>query len=70
MDFENFNKKGCFLSFEREKTNFTTFCTPPAKFLKKSLSGPPGKNYSNAHGGMCRVIIAETKTKCTKLSAL
>ena len=32
LDFENFTKKGCFLSFEWEKTNFTTF-------------GPPWKNF-------------------------
>jgi len=25
LDFENFSKKGCFLSFEWEKTNFTSF---------------------------------------------
>jgi len=25
QDFENFGKKGCFLSFEWEKTNFATF---------------------------------------------
>ena len=31
LDFEIFSKKGCFLSFAGEKSNFTTF-------------GPPGKN--------------------------
>jgi len=33
LDFENFNKKGCFLDFEWEKTNFTTF-GPLKKFWK------------------------------------
>jgi len=33
-------KKGCFLSFEWEKTNFTTF-TPPRKILEKSPSDLP-----------------------------
>jgi len=40
MEFENFSKKGSFLSFEWEKTNFTTFC-PPTKILKNPLVAPP-----------------------------
>ena len=28
LDFKNFSKKGCFLSFEWEKTNYTTFGHP------------------------------------------
>jgi len=32
LDFENFSKKGCFLNFEWEKTNSTTFDTPLEKF--------------------------------------
>jgi len=28
VDFENSSKKGCFLSFEWEKTNFTTSAPP------------------------------------------
>jgi len=28
LDFEIFSKKGCFLSFEWEKSNFTTFGPP------------------------------------------
>jgi len=43
-------KKSCFLNFEWEKTNFTTFGPPPGKILEKSPSGPPGKNPSDAHG--------------------
>jgi len=31
LDFENFRKKGCSFSFEREKTNFT-ISPPPEKF--------------------------------------
>ena len=31
LDFEDFTKKACFLGFDREKTNFTTF-GPPRKF--------------------------------------
>jgi len=41
-------KKVCFLSFEWEKTNFTTF-EPTGKFFEKSPGGPPGKNPSDAH---------------------
>jgi len=48
LDFEHFGKKGCFLSFEWEKTNFTTF-GPPVKILEKSPGVPPGKNPSDAH---------------------
>jgi len=39
MDLGNFRKKGCFLSFEWEKTNFTTFA-PLEKPLGESTSGP------------------------------
>jgi len=28
LDFENFSKKGCFLSYEWEKANFATFGLP------------------------------------------
>jgi len=48
LDFENFSKKGCFLSFEWEKTNLTT-SVPPRKILEKALSGPPGRNSPDAH---------------------
>ena len=40
LDFENFSKKGCFIDFEWEKTNITTF-DPAGKILEKSPSGPP-----------------------------
>jgi len=40
LDFENFNKKGCFLSYDWEKTNFTTFVSP-GKIWEKSPGGPP-----------------------------
>ena len=49
LDFESFSKKGCFLVFEWEKTNFTTF-GPPWKILEKPPSAPPWKNPSDAHG--------------------
>jgi len=48
LHFENFSKKGCFLSFEWEKINFTTFA-PLEKIWKNSLVLPPGKNPSDAH---------------------
>jgi len=38
-DFEIPSKKGCFLSFEWEKSNFTTF-DPLEKCRKKSPSAP------------------------------
>jgi len=50
LDFENFSKKGCFLSFEWEKTNFITFGHPWKNF-GKSPGVPPGKNPSDAHDG-------------------
>jgi len=49
LDFENISKIGCFLSFEWEKTNFTTFGPPLEKFWKNPLVAPPGKNTSDAH---------------------
>jgi len=49
LEFENSAKKGCFLSFQGEKTNFTTLISP-TKILEKYLSGPPGQNLSDAHG--------------------
>jgi len=41
-------KKGCFLDFEWEKTNFTTFALP-GQILEKTPSGPSWKNSSDAH---------------------
>ena len=46
--FWKFSKKGCFLSFEWEKTNFTAF-GPSRKILEKFPSGPSGKNSSDSH---------------------
>jgi len=45
LDFEIFCKKGCFLGFQWEKTNFTTFAPPFEKFpsdlpLEKNLPTP------------------------------
>jgi len=40
LAFEIFNKKGCFLSFKWEKSNFTTF-GPPWKNLGKIPCWPP-----------------------------
>jgi len=34
-------KKGCFLNFEWEKKNFTTFVLPLKKFWKNPLVAPP-----------------------------
>ena len=55
-------KKGCFLSFEREKSNFTTF-GPPGKILEKSPSAPPWKKSFRAHGwrthGFARLNLAK-----------
>jgi len=42
-------KKGCFLSFEGEKSNFDTFGPPLEKNWKNTLATPPGKNPSDAH---------------------
>ena len=40
MDFEISTEKGCFLSFEWEKTNFATFPPPLEKFWKIPLVAP------------------------------
>ena len=48
LDIHNFSKKGYFLSFEWEKTNFTTFGLPLEKTLEESTIGP-GKNPCDAH---------------------
>jgi len=40
-EFENFSKKGCFLSFKREKSNFTLFGPPLETFWKNPLVLPP-----------------------------
>jgi len=47
-EFENFSKKGCFLSFWVVKNKFHHFWSPE-KDLEKSTSDPPGKNFSDAH---------------------
>jgi len=39
--FESFRKKGCFLSFVWEKTNFTTLGLPLEKRLEKSTNDHP-----------------------------
>ena len=49
LDFLNFSRKGCFRSFEWEKTNFITF-DPPRKILGMSPSASPWKNSSETHG--------------------
>jgi len=49
LDFETFCKKGCFLSFQWEKINFTTFGPLLKKFRQNPLVPPPGKNPSDAH---------------------
>jgi len=41
LGFEKFQQKRCFLSFEREKTNFTTFAPLPEKVWKNPLVAPP-----------------------------
>ena len=48
LDFEYFSKKGCFRSFEWEKTNFTIFATPQEKFWKNLLVDP-AKDPSDDH---------------------
>ena len=44
LDFEISEKIGCFLSFEWEKSNFTTFGHPLEKFRKSPLMPPPLEN--------------------------
>jgi len=50
LDFEIFSKKGCFLSFERQKSNFTTFGPPLEELRKNPLVVPYWKNPSDAQG--------------------
>ena len=40
LDLKNFRKKGCFLSVEWEKTNFTIFGPPWKKFGKNPCAPP------------------------------
>jgi len=47
LGFENFSKKGCFLSFEWEKQISPLLATLQKNHLKKYTSGPPGKNSSD-----------------------
>jgi len=56
LDFENFSKKGCFRSFEWEKTNFTTFAPPLEKFGKIPW-WPPLENSSDAQGCLSSIDI-------------
>jgi len=48
LDFENFSKKGCFLSFKWEK-QISQFWPLLEKFWEKSLVAPPWKEFSDAH---------------------
>jgi len=49
LDFEISSKKGCFLSFKREKNKFYHFWPTPGKIVEKCPSSSPGKNPSDAH---------------------
>jgi len=42
LDFENFTKKGCFLSFEWGK-QISPLLAPPGEILEKSPGAPPWK---------------------------
>jgi len=57
------NKKSCFLSFEWEKWNFTTFSTFLEKsfwlLLEKSAIAPPGKNPSDTHAAKSETLTIE-----------
>jgi len=58
-------KKGCFLSFEWEKTNFTTFAPPLEKFWKIPRCAP-GKNLSDAHVHIHTVLFLSALTGLCK----
>jgi len=45
LGFKNFQQEVCFLSFERKKTNFTSFGPLPEKFWKNPLVAPPVKIF-------------------------
>ena len=49
LDFENFGKKGCFLSFEWKKPDFITV-DPLEKFWKNPPRPRPEKSPYDAHG--------------------
>jgi len=55
LDFENFTKKGCFLSFEWEK-QISPHLAPPGKILEKSPGASPGKNPADAHVSYVTVL--------------
>jgi len=45
QEFENVSKKGCCLSFEWYKPNFTTFAPPKTNFWKNPLVSPWIKSF-------------------------
>jgi len=49
-------RKGCFLRFECEKANLTTFA-PLEKFLEKSTSGPPLEKNLPTQMGVHGIIV-------------
>jgi len=52
LDFGNISKKGCFLSFEWEKTNFTIFGPPLEKLWKNYLEAPRKKSFRCPNVGL------------------
>ena len=61
LDSENFSKNSCFLSFEWEKTNFTTFDLPLENFWKNPLVPPP---LEKSFRRPCRHINLRDKVLC------
>jgi len=62
LDFENFSKKGCFLSLEQEQPNFIAFALFPLERCRKIPWWPSlGKNPSNAHARMMSHDGRQTK---------
>ena len=80
LDFKNFSTKGCFLSFQWEKTNFTTFGTPIEKFWKNTLVAPLEKivptpmtltmHFSNLWKHCYRLMLFFTQYQTTWLTAM
>jgi len=60
-------KKGCFLSFEWEKTSFTTFAIPLEKFWRNPLV-PRGKNPSDARAPCSIFFCKPRRYRCNAVS--
>ena len=60
-------KKGCFLSFEREKTNFTNFGSPRKTLEKSSSTSPWEKSFRRPCLPLSAVTVSHYLQTCLRL---